>query len=181
MKPREHVWIGGAVAAGIFAPSLPAEAVAFWTATVLIDTDHYLDFIYYNRCRDLSIRGMFRFHRLSFQKIQRRDFLDLSVFHTAEFFLGLYLLATWAGSSLLLAALLGGVFHLALDVVYLAWYRSVFKRAYSVVEYLVRRLIMLSRGDNPDRPFLDALDEMGTAEATFIPDSSAVTPTPPTP
>jgi hypothetical protein len=173
--------MGGVVATGIFAPSLPAEAVAFWTATVLIDTDHYLDFVYYNRCRDLSIRGMFRFHRLSFQKIWRRDFLDLSVFHTAEFFLGLYLLATWAGSSLLLAALLGAVFHLALDVFYLAWYRSVFKRAYSVVEYLVRRLIMIRRGDNPDRPFLEALDEMGVGKATVVPASSVVTSPPPAP
>jgi len=179
MKPREHVWIGGIAAAAAFAPELAGEAAAFWTATVLIDTDHYLDFLYYNRCRDLSIRGMFLFHRLLFQKIRRRDFLGLSVFHTAEFFAGLYLLATWTGSAILQAALLGCVFHLALDVAYLACYRSVFKRAYSVIEYGVRRRVMLRRGDDPDRPFRDVLSEMREAVSAPAPRAPAVLPVPP--
>jgi hypothetical protein len=172
VKPREHVWIGGAVATAL-APTLGAEVVAFWAATVLIDVDHYLDFLYYNRCRDLSIPRMFLFHRIVFQKTRRRDFLGLILFHTAEFFLGVYLLATWVDSSLLMAVLLGCVFHLALDVFYLAYHRIVFQRAYSIVEYLLRRAAMSRRGEDPDRPFLDALREMGAVERPPVPSPSA--------
>lgn len=64
------------------------EAVAFWIGTVLIDVDHYFQFLYYNRFGALGVRHMFLFHRLLFKKIRRQDFLDLSLCHKVEFLLG---------------------------------------------------------------------------------------------
>ncbi len=153
MNLREHVILGG-VAATALAPLLGVqESAVFWAASVVIDVDHYWDYVYRNGFRDWSPRRMFEFHQTLFTKIRRPEFLALSLFHTMEWFLLVYLAAVWLDATVLFAALWGMLFHFVLDVVRLAGYRAAFKRAFSMVEYIIRRRSLVRRGLDPDRVY----------------------------
>src|SRR5581483_4018485 len=92
MQPKEHVAYGAAASLCLL-PALPPERVAFFFAgSVLIDIDHYLDFLYFSRFREWSPSGMFRFHGRLAKVIHKPGFCALEAFHTAEFFLGILLL-----------------------------------------------------------------------------------------
>jgi hypothetical protein len=158
---KEHVVFGG-VAAAALAPVLGMrEAGAFWAASVLIDVDHYWDFLYRNRFRNWSPGKMFAFHRALFPKARRRDFLGLNLFHTVEFFALVSAAGMLLGSRAVLAALLGLVYHLALDLIRLATHRALFARALSIVEYVVRRRRLVRHGIDPTRVYREALVEIG--------------------
>ncbi len=163
MNLREHVVLGGAAAAAL-SPVLGArDSAVFWAASVLIDVDHYWDYLCRNRFRNWSFRKTFAFHRALFQRIRDPEFLGLNVFHTAEWFLLVSLAGVWLGSNMILAAFWGMVFHLGLDLARLAWRRVAFARALAIVEYWVRRRALVTRGLDPDRPYRDALAEIGVS------------------
>ena len=161
MTLREHVVLGGGAALAL-APILgPADSAGFFGASVLIDVDHYWDYLHRNGFRDWSFRRTFEFHARLFPRIGEPDFLALSLFHTAEWFLLVGLAAWWLGSSALVAVLGGMVFHLALDLARLARYRATFSRALSVLEYRVRRRRLVRRGLDPERAYREILAELG--------------------
>ena len=163
MNLREHVILGGATAAALSPVLGPQESAVFWAASVLIDVDHYWDYLCRNRFRNWSFRKTFEFHRALFQRIRDPEFLALNVFHTVEWFLLVSLAGVWLGSSVIVAAFLGMVFHLGLDLARLASCRATFARALSIVEYWVRRRALVARGLDPDRPYRDALAEIGVS------------------
>jgi hypothetical protein len=161
VKLREHVVLGGGMALAL-SPVLGAPGSAiFWAASVLIDCDHYGDYLHRNGFRDWSPRRMFEFHRLVFLQIRRPDFLALSLCHTVEFFTFVYVAAAVLRSSVLWAVFWGMCFHLLLDVVWLAWHRAVFSRAFSLIEYAIRRRRMRGRGLDPDLVYEEVLTTMG--------------------
>ena len=165
MTLKEHVVLGGAAAAAM-APVLGArDAAVFWTAAVFIDVDHYWDFLYRNGFRAWTPSKMFAFHQALFPRARRRDFLGLNLFHTVEFFGMVYLTGSWLGNQAVLAAFLGLVFHVALDLIRLASHRALFARALSVVEYLVRRRRLVRLGMDPNRVYREALIEIGLLPA----------------
>jgi len=173
VRLREHVLLGGGAALAL-SPVLGAPGSAiFWVASVLIDADHYGDYLHRNGFRDWSPRRMFEFHRLLFMRIHRPDFLALSLCHTVEFFTFVYVAAAVLRSSALWAVFWGMCFHLFLDLIFLVWHRAVFSRALSLVEYVIRRRRMRERGADPDLVYEEVLTAMGVTRAASAPLASS--------
>ena len=161
MNLREHVVLGGGAAVALSPVLGGTESLVFFASSVLIDVDHYWDYLGRNEFRNWSFRKTFHFHRMLFKNVHAPDFLAMNLFHTMEWFAAVYLASVWFGSAVLHAALAGMVFHLALDLARLTWYRATFKRALSLVEYWIRRRRLVRRGLDPDRPYADALIAIG--------------------
>ena len=161
MTLAEHTLLG-AGAALVFYPALGSQGSAiFWASSVLIDIDHYWEYLYRNGFTDWSPVKMFAFHRAFFPKIHRPECLGLNLFHTIEWFLVVYLLGRWLGSSAMFAVLLGMVFHLGLDLARLATQKAMFARAFSLIEYWVRGQRLERRGLDPGRLYAEAFLEIG--------------------
>jgi hypothetical protein len=159
MKSRYHATSGGVVSLMLI-PVLGFYTILFWLASFLIDVDHYLDYVCRNGFRDFSIRKMFIYHdRLQIYS-QGASFLGLSVMHTAEFILAVYIASEISGWLWLKAILWGLLFHMVLDIAYLVYRRQLFGRALSLIEYAVRWHSMKKRGLKPDVPHRKALDSM---------------------
>lgn len=157
MRIREHVLIGG-IASLVLSPVIGLGAIPFWIGSVLIDVDHYLEFIYHNRLTNFSIRRMYDYHYLLGNYWPRPEFLNLSIFHTAEFLSLFYLVALWLDSSMLKAALWGMLLHFFLDFIYLVHMGAADKRAYSIIEFLIRKEIMKRNGLHPFTICNEAID-----------------------
>lgn len=179
MNLREHVILGGAAAATLYPVLGAQDSAVFWASSVLIDVDHYWEYLSRNRFRNWSFPKTFEFHRALFPKIRDRDFLALNLFHSVEWFLLVSLAAVWLGSSAMLAAFGGMVFHLGLDLAWLAWFRATFSRALSLVEYWIRRRALVASGLDPDRPYREALLAIGVVAP--VPLGLPVTDAPPSP
>ena len=144
-----HIALGGAAAAAAY-PKFGAEwALVFWASSVLIDIDHYMEYIFYNKMRDFGIKRMFRYFDEIGSRCRRPGFLNLSVFHTAEIVIPLCLLALWTGSATAQAVTAGFIFHILLDIIYLVHKRGINLRAHSIVEYFIRKRLMERRGLSP--------------------------------
>lgn len=157
MNLREHIVLGGG-AALVLSPIVGAEGgLTFWASSVLIDVDHYWDYLHHNGFRDWSWRKTFTFHAELFKRLTDPRFLGLNLFHTVEWFLLVGSAAVWWDSSALLAVLGGMTFHLGLDLLRLSFHRAIFKRALSVVEYWIRRWRLLRTGLDPDEVYAEAL------------------------
>lgn len=161
MNLREHVVLGAGAAALLFPVLGAQDSAIFFGASVLIDADHYWEYLHRNGFRDWSPSRTFAFHRALFRHIRSPRLLGLNLFHTLECFLLVYLAGVGLDSSAAFAALGGMAFHLVLDLARLAWYRAVFTRALSVVEYLIRRRRLRARGIDPDLIYQEALLEIG--------------------
>lgn len=165
MTLREHVILGGG-AATVLSPVLGAQgSLVFWASSVLIDADHYWDYLCRNGFRSWSPSKTFAFHRVLIRRIHRPEFLGLNLFHTVEWFLLVYVGGVWLGSSIIFAAFWGMLFHLGLDVAGLAGRRATFKRALSLMEYWIRRRRLVRRGLDPDEVYHEALVEIGVVHA----------------
>lgn len=161
MKPATHVLLGS-IAATALAPELGRDAVMFGLASVVIDVDHYLDFLYYNRFTDWSVRRMLAFHAEVWNRRHRKDLIGLSIFHTAEWIALLALGATISGLTAIWAALGGVLFHVALDLVSLGHHHILTRRAHSLIEYVVRRRRLMRQGLDPSLVFREALSAIAT-------------------
>lgn len=148
MTPEKH-FIYGTAAAALLAPVMGEKSVAFWAASCLIDIDHYLDYVYHNGGADWGIRNMFAYHAALERLWGRPDFLNLEVFHTAEFIVPLFFLSHWLGSAWLMAAWWGMVFHIALDAAGLSMLGILKLRAHSFIEYFIRKRACRRRGMDP--------------------------------
>lgn len=155
MRPAEHV-IYGALGAGALYPALGAGSLLFWAASVAIDLDHYLDYVWHNRFTDLGFRGMFEYHRLLTKKWHSPEFLNIEIFHTIEFIAPLFIITHLTGSAALFAVCLGFVFHIALDLVSLYRNGIAFARAHSLPEYYIRKKVLERRGLDPAGLYTEA-------------------------
>jgi hypothetical protein len=155
MRPREHV-IYGAAGAAVLYPALGLGSILFWAASVAIDLDHYIDYVWHNGFTDLSFKGMFEYHRLLTKKWHSPEFLNIEVFHTVEFMVPLFLIANFTGSAALFALLWGFVFHIVLDLVSLYRNGITFARAHSLPEYFIRKKLLARRGLDPATLYTEA-------------------------
>lgn len=156
MSPKDHV-IYGTIAAAALYPSIGTDAVYFWAASILIDIDHYLDYVYHNNFTDFSFKRMFDYHNALDRFWHSPEFLNLEVFHTLEFLAALYLVSLWTASTALLSVFLGFVFHSLLDVVFLAGHGVITIRAYSFTEYYLRRRRLVEMGYSPGEIYTEAV------------------------
>ena len=160
MKLKDHILIGGIASLGLY-PVLGVKSIVFWIASILIDTDHYWDFLYHNNFRDFSIKNMVKYHSILFKKMHRPEFLGLNVFHTVESLAVVYFIALLLNSDVIMAVLWGMLFHLFLDLLYLSKNKALFKRALSIIEYRIRRKIMVGQGLSPDILYENAIYAIG--------------------
>jgi sterol desaturase/sphingolipid hydroxylase (fatty acid hydroxylase superfamily) len=158
MRAECHAVLGGAAAAGL-APVLGVSSLAFFAASVLIDFDHYLDYVYRNRFVDFSVRRMFRFASALDSRSRGRATVQLSVFHTIEALLVMLAAAALTGWPALWAVLWGALFHMMVDTAGLLREGTPFVRAYSIIEYGVRWARLERRGEQPRLPYELALQD----------------------
>ena len=156
MKVEYHVVAGGVASAALI-PVLGVNSAAFFAASVLIDADHYLDYVYRNNFTDFSIKRMFAFHDFLYEKTRETPFVGLSIMHTVEFLLLVYAVAALTGLAAIEAILWGLLFHMVLDLIYLYRQGRLFKRALSIVEYVIRWNRLERQGLQPESPYHLAL------------------------
>lgn len=153
---RDHVLIGG-VAALVLSPFFGlGDSLIFWIATVFVDIDHYFEFVWFTRFKQLGVKAMIRFFEELFQRRNREGFLALEIFHTFEFLIFLGLFAWWQGG-VVLAIFWGVLFHMVVDFFHLLRYQSLGKRSPSFLEYAWRKKRYLLEGKDPKSIFEDAL------------------------
>ncbi len=157
MTLRDHVILGAAASIGLYAFT-GVEAIWFFCASVLIDIDHYLDFIYHSRLRNLSPKNMFSYHRTLQRWWKDPAFLNMEVFHTAEFLGILLFLTILLGSATLLAIFLGFIFHISLDMIFLLYHGVFSKRTNSITSYFIRKRQMAEMGYDPAVLYRKAVD-----------------------
>jgi hypothetical protein len=161
MRLREHLIIGGAGAVFLYfypVTHLMSNGVnwGFWrvllffAATVLIDADHYWDYLWRSKFADWSGWRMFRYYDLIEERGNKKNFYAFSLLHTAEILGGVYLLAYYWSSAVFMPVFWGMVFHLFLDTIYFARRRHLFIRAYSIIEYWVRKPRLIRQGIDSD-------------------------------
>ena len=157
MRPTHHVILGTVLSAALLPAIGPAASAGFLTASVLIDLDHYLDFLVHNRFRSFSIKKMFLYHKYLFLRIKRPDFLSLEIFHTIEFLTFMAACSLWAHSLFLQAVTAGMTIHCLADMIYLKRLGAFSSRAHSFVEYVFRKRNMARQGLVMERPYQEVL------------------------
>jgi len=126
--------VQGIVGSAALYPVIGENAIPFGLAVVLIDLDHVLEYV--RDTKSLDVRGLFTYSKLTELNLSR-NFLVLSAFHTIECFALIALAATvWPVAWYILAGML---FHMAADIVNMLRLGKPFGRAYSLIEYRVRR------------------------------------------
>ena len=148
MLPKDHVILGTAASVGL-SPWLGINSLFFWLASIFIDVDHYIDFLWNNGFRDFSISGMLDYHERLGRLWDRPEFLNVEIFHTVEFLGPLYIFSRYTDSKIVEAVLMGFLFHVVLDMIYMYRNNAFFKRAYSITEYFIRKRLMIRRGLDP--------------------------------
>jgi hypothetical protein len=156
MRPAGHIILGGVASVALYPFPSPGGLV-FLLSTVAIDADHYLDYVFHNGFKDLNPRNGFLYHNVLRGWWRRPEFLNLSVFHTVEFIGTLCLLYAWTGSAWLGAVCWGLIFHMVIDTLYLWAHNGLTLRAYSVIEYYVRKNRLVARGLKPGAMYQEAV------------------------
>lgn len=145
MSLKQHT-IQASVGSMILAPFLGVDAIVFFFSMILIDVDHYFDFVVV--CRRFGIRDMFKYHNWVWK--QKDAVYGLSLFHTAEVLLLLFILGYWSHYFRLI--LLGFSVHIMFDLCFLYKHYSFFSRAFSIIEYVIKKNNM-RRYPVPDKRF----------------------------
>lgn len=149
MTLKQHA-IQAFVGSAILVPFLGIDTIVFFLSMILIDVDHYFEFAVV--CRRFGIRDMFRYYDWTWQVRHTHTIYGLSIFHTAEMFLLLFVLGFWSYYFWLI--LFGFSVHLLFDLYYLYVHNCFFNRAFSIIEYIIR-----SRGIKccpvPEKEFWD--------------------------
>jgi len=132
-SPTVHVIqaVGGTAA---LYPLVGENALVFGASIVLIDTDHILE--YACDTKNLHPKGFFLYYDLLTQNVDK-NFLSLNIFHTLECYTLLGILSMFF--PVLLYVLLGFLFHHAFDQINLIRIGYPFARAFSFVEYFIKR------------------------------------------
>ena len=157
MQLKEHVAYGAAASAAMY-PVFGWKVLYFFVAEILIDADHCIDYLYFNKFKDWNVTRMFRYHAQVGEWRHRPNLCALEAFHTLEFFAGILALGLYFHSTELLLFLFGLVFHLGLDIIRLAQWKVVTLRAFSFIEYWIRAKRMKSSGVDPERIFEQAYE-----------------------
>lgn len=109
------------------------EVAILFFSIILIDVDHYFDFVVV--CKRYSIRDMFKFHKYVWE--HKHGIYGLNIFHTMEVFAALFILGFM--NRYLWIVLAGFAMHMTLDLISLIHHGIVFNRAFSIIEYLIRK------------------------------------------
>ena len=113
MSPGGHlVTTAAACAVTAYATGSPALAAAVGVGGFLIDIDHAIDYVLFERQRDLRPGAFLRYY------MEGRLRRAVLVLHSYELFAALIALAWWLHAPLLSAYLVGALLHLGLDLTF---------------------------------------------------------------
>lgn len=132
MSPTVHL-IQGITGGIILYPAIGEKAIIFGVSVVVIDIDHFIE--YYTDTRKFSIKGLFEYHNVLLKNLD--GYLGLNLFHTIECYIILFCLGLFLPSVNFI--LMGFLFHHLFDQIQLCVLHKPFARAFSIVEYLIRR------------------------------------------
>ena len=132
MSPTVHL-IQGAVTVIVLYPIIDSKAIVFGVSVVAIDLDHFIE--YYLQCRKLDVKGMIEHHNIILNNMD--GYLGLNLFHTFECYLLIFIMGLFFPVAHLV--LMGFLFHHLFDQIQLSIMNRPFARAFSVVEYLIRK------------------------------------------
>jgi hypothetical protein len=149
MTLKEHLAYGAAVTPALY-PFFGLKSLFFFAASVLIDADHYIDYLYFGGFKSWSVRKMFRFHGQIRKWVGRPNICALEAFHTLEFYAGLLTVAVYFRSAEVYLILSGLLFHQALDLIRMRQWNALHLRALSFVEYWFRARKMRRSGIDPE-------------------------------
>ncbi len=162
MRLKSHI-IAGLVGAAATAPfwQNPYQVALFFTSSILIDADHYLDYIWRNRGKNWSPKRMFKYYdHVSENKYDQRK-LGFSIMHTVEIFLLIYLLMLYVSFDFFLPVIAGMAYHIIFDVVSMTYDKIPFVRPFSIAEYHFRKKQMHLKGKSVDDFYKDMFDKSG--------------------
>ncbi len=159
MRLPGHIVLGGVAAVALLPFWGIPQSLLFWASAVLIDCDHYLDYLWKTKGKDWSPRRMFRYYDAMMKSEPDRRNLGFSLMHTAEMFILVYLLALFVSYWFFMTILAGMLFHLLTDMVWLGSKNSFFIRAYSIAEYHVRKRNKLRNGIDVQEFFNEMFDK----------------------
>ncbi|MBI2412310.1 MAG: hypothetical protein HYV24_03775 [Deltaproteobacteria bacterium] len=164
MRLKDHLILGGFASAVLY-PALGKDSALFFAGSVLIDIDHYLEYLFHNGFRDFGVTNMFRYHEALRDSWGRPDFLNFEAFHTFEFVVAVLAASLLIGSAAIFALFMGLAFHIACDAAFLLRLRIFRLRANSFIEYLIRKRGFERMGLFPSAVHEDALKEIAIVKA----------------
>lgn len=134
MKLKSHILQGVVLSPIVYYLTDIKSAVIFLLSFIFIDIDHY--FLYIYRFRKFIAKGMFKY----FDEVSenyREGMCEICVFHTVEVFLLLFISGYWRKE--FWVVLIGFFTHQIFDIYYLFKRKALYIRAFSFVEYFIRK------------------------------------------
>ncbi len=132
MSPTVHL-IQASVSTAILYPFIGDKAFIVGGSIVAIDIDHFIE--YYRDTGKLDIKGFFKHHEILLHNLD--NYLGINLFHTVECYIILFLATPYFPDAAWILS--GFLFHHLFDQIQLIKMRKPFARAFSVVEYFIRK------------------------------------------
>jgi hypothetical protein len=118
MSPGGHLVTTAAACAGTLAVTGSVElTAAIAVGGFLIDVDHAIDYVLFEKQRDLRPGAFLRYY------LDGRVKIAVLALHSYELFALIALAGWWTGSAILQGYLMGALLHLALDITFNGEYR----------------------------------------------------------
>ncbi len=136
-------------------PLIGNNVIPYGLSVILIDVDHLVEYVRDTRCFHLF--GIFPYYGFIENNLDR-NYLALSIFHTAEFFALIFGLSFFYPVFRYIFA--GIMWHMVMDVIFLVRAGRPFIRAYSIIEYMIR-----SRSGRYETSAMQLMDQEGVSFA----------------
>ncbi|MDD5318735.1 MAG: hypothetical protein PHF79_02865 [Candidatus Pacebacteria bacterium] len=160
MRLQSHIIAGAVGAAATFTLwEYPYQALIFFVASFMIDADHYLDYLWKSKGKDWSPQRMFRYYDYVTENRYDTRALGFSLLHTVELFVLVYLLAAYVEPAFFLPVLAGMAYHMIFDMIWLTYHKIPFARAFSIIEYHVRKKQKHIDGHNVDHFYKEMFEK----------------------
>ena len=157
---RDHVGLGVLASLSMYPFFGVWGCVLFVAATVLIDLDHYVHFLFLTRFRYWSFTAMFLFFEEIHHRRYRPELLVVEYLHNVEVF-SLIVLAAFFWGGAFVPIFWGTLFHEFVDMVRLIHQKIPTRRCHSLIEYAWRIRKLRARGLDPEVLFEEARQATG--------------------
>jgi len=121
-------------ASAVLYPVIGENVIPFGLACIFIDLDHVVEYV--RDTKSFAVTGVFPFSKLIEINLDK-NYLVINAFHTLEFFALIFAFGLFYPVFMYVFA--GLVFHMAVDLIHIARLNQFFARAFSLVEYIIRK------------------------------------------
>ena len=149
MLPIEHIILGLFPAIYFVETQNILFALVFFISNILIDLDHYLFVIFKTKFKFTNFKQIYKFYKDSKTNLK----LDaIYIFHTIEFVGILYLIYYFTKEILIIAAILGLIYHILFDFIEVIYWKIRKKEMHfkktSIIYYFIKKAITTKKGDH---------------------------------